>query len=1009
MEYSVNNNIYNIFYSSNNNQIDIKQQMKDFFTIFFIDSDNPEKYIIIRFYLSIIKLYVEFYKSFDTSLHDFWDNKIKPYIHENYPQSSSGVFTANSDIHYLLQLIDNLHKEFGVNNDKINEEKNEILIKTSPQPPTPHEDKVSNNEKQDDIKQKINEKNLKNKNLSKRVNSKQEEDIKILRNENLIRINNFLKDFIAENKLNLKRSNSMMSLRHSKTISSITTCADSVYLEEIKNKKYNINLNKLRVDNNENIIDKNIIINNNELYEDISDKKIETKQSKKKFGNFIGIERNQNNNLIINMIPQYKEIEKDNEKIYIEYNEKNELNNISADLLLKKIIFDDFLQKKALLIYHFCQQCFCFLDKEIFFKKLFHCYKIYKSKNIPLDKLKNLIEFINILVIEMFIYYNKINHNEMQIAFIKKNYNELISDLISNFKYEEKILNINNIQKEQVNIEEKNNKKRFRFDSDGFDNENNLFEDIVFDKNNLLNLNLNTHKKIINIFFYKEKEEIKNEKDQNEINSSNNSEVNIKFPSFYRISKTLKKQSVSTIINKLYSNDKIEEIKEENNEDDSISSHSKSSNSVDDINEEIKSEEESNIDEEEEGSVDINDSEQINILLNKVFHEEKIISIKDQLLLQINAIMSLLSLDNTEFLPLRDINKAKSTIQFYADIKDLKKVSKNASQIKLKRVKTVKNPESSLIKNLSISKTKNYLFLNKNYFCVTDWNVEDIGDKLAQISKSNLDKIYPKELYKGIYLKKDKNNSSPNVLNCIQSSSNLTAFIIEDIISYNTPRLRARVYEKWVLICDYCRQNKDHNDCIAIYSALNNYIITGLNLTLKEVKYKIKNTFEQINNFCNVEANYKNIRNDMDLCLKNDESFIPYLGLLLRDINFFEESSKYLNERGCINMDKIEKINGLLEKYFKYKTDDKKFNDRLISDNLNFFENLENNTEEELEKIAENIEPVFKYKNQESKRLTNIDKKYFQKNIFQKRSSFTGNLRLTFGGDSNLLSKFKDK
>ena len=1009
MEYSVNNNIYNIFYSSNNNQIDIKQQMKDFFTIFFIDSDNPEKYIIIRFYLSIIKLYVEFYKSFDTSLHDFWNNKIKPYIHENYPKSSTGIFTANSDIHYLLQLIDNLYKEFGVNNDKINEEKNEILIKTSPQPPTPHEDKVSNNEKQDDIKQKINEKNLKNKNLSKRVNSKQEEDIKILRNENLIRINNFLKDFIAENKLNLKRSNSMMSLRHSKTISSITTCADSVYLEEIKNKKYNINLNKLRVDNNENIIDKNISINNNELYEDISDKKIETKQSKKKFGNFIGIERNQNNNLIINMIPQYKEIEKDNEKIYIEYNEKNELNNISADLLLKKIIFDDFLQKKALLIYHFCQQCFCFLDKEIFFKKLFHCYKIYKSKNIPLDKLKNLIEFINILVIEMFIYYNKINHNEMQIAFIKKNYNELISDLISNFKYEEKILNINNIQKEQVNIEEKNNKKRFRFDSDGFDNENNLFEDIVFDKNNLLNLNLNTHKKIINIFFYKEKEEIKNEKDQNEINSSNNSEVNIKFPSFYRISKTLKKQSVSTIINKLYSNDKIEEIKEENNEDDSISSHSKSSNSVDDINEEIKSEEESNIDEEEEGSVDINDSEQINILLNKVFHKEKIISIKDQLLLQINAIMSLLSLDNTEFLPLRDINKAKSTIQFYADIKDLKKVSKNASQIKLKRVKTEKNPESSLIKNLSISKTKNYLFLNKNYFCVTDWNVEDIGDKLAQISKSNLDKIYPKELYKGIYLKKDKNNSSPNVLNCIQSSSNLTAFIIEDIISYNTPRLRARVYEKWVLICDYCRQNKDHNDCIAIYSALNNYIITGLNLTLKEVKYKIKNTFEQINNFCNVEANYKNIRNDMDLCLKNDESFIPYLGLLLRDINFFEESSKYLNERGCINMDKIEKINGLLEKYFKYKTDDKKFNDRLISDNLNFFENLENNTEEELEKIAENIEPVFKYKNQESKRLTNIDKKYFQKNIFQKRSSFTGNLRLTFGGDSNLLSKFKDK
>ena len=37
-----------------------------------------------------------------------------------------------------------------------------------------------------------------------------------------------------------------------------------------------------------------------------------------------------------------------------------------------------------------------------------------------------------------------------------------------------------------------------------------------------------------------------------------------------------------------------------------------------------------------------------------------------------------------------------------------------------------------------------------------------------------------------------------------------------------------------------------------------------------------------------------------------------------------EDSFKYINEKGFINMKKNEKVNNLLEKYFKYKKDDKK-------------------------------------------------------------------------------------
>ena len=78
-----------------------------------------------------------------------------------------------------------------------------------------------------------------------------------------------------------------------------------------------------------------------------------------------------------------------------------------------------------------------------------------------------------------------------------------------------------------------------------------------------------------------------------------------------------------------------------------------------------------------------------------------------------------------------------------------------------------------------------------------------------------------------------------------------------------------------------------------------------LNLTLKEIKSKTKSLFETISRFCTVEDNYRNIRNDMVLCEQDGDSFIPYLGMLLRDINFMEESFKYINEKGFINIEKI--------------------------------------------------------------------------------------------------------
>ena len=212
------------------------------------------------------------------------------------------IFEVNSDLHYIMNLIDDSKKKYD-----------EEIIK---------EEKIKKGDENNQI-QKISISNsdtgkiLENKEEKKEIKIK-EEDIKILRMENEKRISSFLSDFIEDNEINKKRANSMMSLRQSKTFSSFTTCDDSICFEEKKGKKFGINLDKLYIDNSEintrNKRTKEIIEYSKNLYKEILSKKPETRETKQKFGTMIGLQKNIPENLRIIMYPKFKEIEKEEEK-----------------------------------------------------------------------------------------------------------------------------------------------------------------------------------------------------------------------------------------------------------------------------------------------------------------------------------------------------------------------------------------------------------------------------------------------------------------------------------------------------------------------------------------------------------------------------------------------------------------------------------------------------------------------------------------------------------------------
>ena len=735
-------------------------------------------------------------------------------------------------------------------------------------------------------------------------------DLKQNRNSILdenIPIRRIYKEFNGRNSL-IKRTYSMPDIEHENIFEAETkVCCPTLnmndfmlnYNEELNNRESPCILDNLP-DIDEDFNDRYSMLNiNDNIIQNISDKVEDKKERKIDEIKIPRITRSKSLKIEKEITSDYnEENEHKNKNIIFYKNTINKIKCLSFNLLLKKIIFEDFLRKHASEIYHFCQQCFCFVNADIFFGKILNCYKYYRKKNVSYEKLANLIEFFNILIIEMFGYYKIIPKNNIQS--IKLFYNEVISDLIIN----------NNIN-------------------------SNSFIGMNYNRDEFINYNLNFNENITEENEEKFNDEISNKYSMDE--------------------------SLSNVIEEKDNNDNdyIVIEKDEDTYDENI------------YNEEKELINYINI-------LFLNDS--FSITRNSLYIKSETISIltvNEEILLNLKLFLNLFKSKRPND---GQISEAKNSIVLYKILKEANKFHKT----KINHLKkSFINRSHCLTLNEKVHSDKNInkrTYLLNGFFSLYDWKPEEIGEELIRVTKKLLNKIEKRELYKAVYLKKNKNITSPNVLENINHFNKLTCFIIEDIISYDNPSDRAKIIEKWAQVADYCKSKRDFNDCIAIYSALNNYIITGLNLTNKELSYKGINLIKSISTFCSCDGNYRNIREEIKKFVNLQEYYYPYLGMMLRDITFFEENSKYLVNDNLINFEKIEDIQNIIENNFRYQEEDQKNEQKYIYiKELSFFENLENNTEENLESIANKIEPKFELNDGKKvfKRKTIIDEKYF--------------------------------
>ena len=206
------------------------------------------------------------------------------------------------------------------------------------------------------------------------------------------------------------------------------------------------------------------------------------------------------------------------------------------------------------------------------------------------------------------------------------------------------------------------------------------------------------------------------------------------------------------------------------------------------------------------------------------------------------------------------------------------------------------------------------------YFYIFDFSDEEIARNLTLISYKLLSSIDFNELWNGNFIQDDKYTKSPNVMKVIDRFDKLMLFIIEDICSYETNKARVKLITKWANIAKTCRDLHNYNDLLIINQCFNHTLIKKMVSTWKKIPKSTLELISDLNKFCSSQQCYINIRKEIVGC--KHIAYIPYLGILLKEIVDIKNKYKYAEKIGdynCINCVKLQKMYYLVNKFFEFK------------------------------------------------------------------------------------------
>ena len=346
---------------------------------------------------------------------------------------------------------------------------------------------------------------------------------------------------------------------------------------------------------------------------------------------------------------------------------------------------------------------------------------------------------------------------------------------------------------------------------------------------------------------------------------------------------------------------------------------------------------------------------------------------------------------NPEILSLEIINKIESFIEKILKINNIKDKYENELLHSCDILKTIKNatlykrtlsiynkiPFQNLLPQQTLLSQKIAVTDILSFFNILQFNSKEIAEELTVISYKIFYKLRPKEFLKGVFTKKNKNETSPNITAISERFNKLSFWAIEEILMYDHAKDRAIIIEKFIDIINELILMNNFFDSMSLSSGIEQIIISNLSKTWGNVSEKSMKLYSKLKGILNFENNYMKIRDRINECVIKGKPYIPFLGPYSKTICYLEEYGPYIKETSLINADKIVLVQQVFDQLFQFKLHEylKIHNTK---NELIILQCLDPASEEYLEKIADSLEPKFILydKKKSEKRKSNTEKNY---------------------------------
>lgn len=196
-----------------------------------------------------------------------------------------------------------------------------------------------------------------------------------------------------------------------------------------------------------------------------------------------------------------------------------------------------------------------------------------------------------------------------------------------------------------------------------------------------------------------------------------------------------------------------------------------------------------------------------------------------------------------------------------------------------------------------------------------DLSSDEIARHLTLIEFEVYSQLKPTEFFGQAWAKPKHHHRAPNIRAMIERFNVITRWITTEIVSEERIRNRVKRYMKFIKIAQALRQMHNYHTLMAILGGLNEGPVYRLKFTKAEIPPKFQQAITELQNVMSAEGSYNAYR--LELAAATPPC-IPYLGVYLRDLTYFDEGGGGAD--GMINFKSKKNVYSVIQIIQKYQT-----------------------------------------------------------------------------------------